>query len=197
MTKEISSSKPANKILLAAFHCLANNGYANVTMRNIAEEAGVALSQLTYYYKTKEALFLEVINLMIEKYMAELEEKLKTTDDRKEKFKSLISFFKELLVQKPELFKIFVDFTAQSLWIPSFCDRLEHFFQQLAKLIEVNIVSDNTPCLLNINENPSDKAKLILGALYGASIQLMLSSDGGLNLDLLNSAERLLNYNLA
>jgi AcrR family transcriptional regulator len=42
-------------------------------MRDIADAAGVALSQLNYHYKNKEGLFIEVINLTIENYLKELE----------------------------------------------------------------------------------------------------------------------------
>lgn len=49
MQNSTDHTNPAQKILLAAYDCLSTRGYANVTMRNIADEAGVALSQLTYY----------------------------------------------------------------------------------------------------------------------------------------------------
>ena len=63
--------KPSEKILTSAYDCLSKNGYANVSMRDIAKHSGTALSQLTYYYKTKENLFLEVIDMMMERYLRE------------------------------------------------------------------------------------------------------------------------------
>ena len=49
------------KILISAFECISTNGYANVSLRDIASEAGVALSQINYYFNNKEGLFVEVV----------------------------------------------------------------------------------------------------------------------------------------
>ena len=46
-----------DKILDAAFRLLSKKGYANVSMRDIAAEAQVALGLLTYHFRTKENLF--------------------------------------------------------------------------------------------------------------------------------------------
>jgi len=54
---ETNEQTQSGKILLAAYSCISTSGYANVSMRNIADEAGVVLSQLNYYYKNKEGLF--------------------------------------------------------------------------------------------------------------------------------------------
>lgn len=54
----------SQKILDTAFKCISERGYANVSLRDIANEAGVVLSQLHYYYKNKEGLFTEVIKVM-------------------------------------------------------------------------------------------------------------------------------------
>ena len=45
-----------DKILDAAFRLLSKKGYANVSMRDIAAEAQVALGLLTYHFRTKENL---------------------------------------------------------------------------------------------------------------------------------------------
>ena len=54
-------------IRTSTFRLLAGRGYANVSMRDIAAEAGVALSQIAYYYHSKEALISEVVNDAVER----------------------------------------------------------------------------------------------------------------------------------
>lgn len=76
MQQKTGKVNPSERILLTAFECLSTRGYANVSMRNIADEAGVALSQLTYYYKNKENLFTEVINMMMDQYLKEIKSTL-------------------------------------------------------------------------------------------------------------------------
>ena len=164
-----------------------------MSMRDIADEAGVALSQLNYYYKNKEGLFTEVVKMMMYQYLHEVEVKLKSTTNAKEKIASLIRYFKELIMKNPELLRLFIDFTAQSLWLPSFRRQLKNLFADLSEMIEKNILVGSV-----INKNLSEYssksvAKLVLGALYGTSIQIMLDSDEDKTFDSLNLIGTILN----
>ncbi len=175
--------KVAQKILNTAFNCLSTRGYAAVTMRNIAHEAGVALGQVTYYYKSKEHLFLEVINMMVYQYLEEIETKLAAVTDESQKLPALKAFFEDLIQNNPNLFKLFIDFTAQSLWIPSFREKVNSLFEELAKIIESNLILDKTKEKHISSDSSKNTAKLILGALYGTSIQHMLGSDTSISFE--------------
>lgn len=170
-------ANPAQKILEAAYECLSTRGYANVTMRNIADEAGVALSQLTYYYKSKEKLFTEVISKMASQYIREIETMMSTTVDLNEKIVSLTQYFKEMLRDKQKLLKLFIDFAAQALWIPSFREQVDSLFNSLTELIERFILNDSQAHQSMPNYSSKAIAKLILGALFGTSVQTLLSAD--------------------
>lgn len=170
-------TNPAQKILLAAYDCLSTRGYANVTMRNIADEAGVALSQLTYYYKNKEKLFTEVISKMAYQYIREIETRMNTAADLNDKIVSLTQFFTETLRGKPKLIKLFIDFAAQALWIPSFREQVDSLFGSLTGLIEQSILNDAAAHQSVPKYSSSAIAKLILGALFGTSVQTLLSAD--------------------
>jgi AcrR family transcriptional regulator len=193
MQRKTEKETPARKILTTAFECLSTRGYANVSMRNIADEAGVALSQLTYYYKNKEKLFTEVINMMMDQYLNEIEATLESTIDTKDKITSLVRFFNKLIKDKPNLLRLFIDFTAQALWIPSFREQLDSLFNALTEIIERNLPTD---AIVNRNsQGYSSKciAKLIFGALFGTSIQIILGSDRNSAFESLDLAESLLN----
>lgn len=185
--------KQSQKILQTAFQCLSTRGYINVSMRDIAEEAGVALSQLNYYYKNKEGLFTEVVKMMMHQYLSEVEDKLRSTQNTKEKIASLVKYFNELIRKNPELLRLFIDFTAQSLWLPSFRRQLKNLFAALSEMIEKSILT-GTVINKNLREYSSRSvAKLILGALYGTSIQIMLDSDEDKAFDSLNLVGMILN----
>lgn len=49
------------KILQAAFTVLSRNGYENTSIKEIAEEAGVAQGLVHYYFKSKQQLVLGVL----------------------------------------------------------------------------------------------------------------------------------------
>lgn len=185
-TENTNQSNQSRKILQTAFQCLSTRGYANVSLRDIADEAGVVLSQLNYYYKNKEGLFTEVVKMMMQQYLHEIEDKLTATSGTREKITSLVKYFGELIKKKPELLRLFIDFTAQSLWLPSFRGLLKNLFDDLSEMIEKSILAG-----VAINKNLSEYssksvAKLVLGALYGTSIQIMLDSGEEDNLESLD-----------
>ena len=68
----------SEKILQTTFELLAERGYANISMRLIAKKAGVAVSQLTYYYRTKENLISSVIDAVIERSEDALQQRLRS-----------------------------------------------------------------------------------------------------------------------
>jgi AcrR family transcriptional regulator len=193
MQQKTDKTNPSEKILVTAFECLSTRGHANVSMRNIAEEAGVALSQLTYYYKNKEKLFIEVINMMTLQYLHEIKGNLESATDKKEKLASLVRFFKELIRNKPKLLKLFIDFIAQALWIPSFREQLDSLFTEMTEIIERNLLLDPKTNKRYLGYSPKTVAKLVLGALLGTSIQIILGSDRDSAFESLNLAESLLN----
>jgi AcrR family transcriptional regulator len=55
------------KILQAAFTVLSRDGYENTSIKEIAEEAGVAQGLVHYYFKTKQLLVLAVLAFVCEK----------------------------------------------------------------------------------------------------------------------------------
>lgn len=177
MQQKEQKTKVAEKILNTAFECLSTRGYANVTMRNIADDAGVALGQMTYYFKSKEALFLKVIHMMERQYLHEVESRLESTSDEKQMLAALVAFFKELVRDNPKFFRLFIDFTAQALWSPPFREQLDNLFRNLTELIERNMKIGTESNDRYHGYSPQSVAKLILGALLGTSIQIILGYD--------------------
>ena len=55
------------RILEAAFAALSRDGYENVSIKDIAEEAGVAQGLVHYHYKSKQQLVLAVLDFVCEK----------------------------------------------------------------------------------------------------------------------------------
>ncbi len=188
MNLEADKQNQSEKILLAAFKCTSSRGYANVSLRDIADEAGVVLSQLNYYYKNKEGLFTEVIKMMVQKYLLEIEQCLKEGETPKEKVVYLINYFREMLKCNPELFKLLYDFTGLAMWSASFSGLLTNLFKDLSGMIEKYILSN-----INMKSfkgySPKSLSRMILGAMFGIAIQVMLDSEEDSLPDALNSMQ--------
>jgi AcrR family transcriptional regulator len=63
------STKPdtRERILQAAFTVLSRQGYENTSIKDIAEEAGVAQGLVHYHYKSKQQLVLSVLEFVCKK----------------------------------------------------------------------------------------------------------------------------------
>lgn len=177
MKAKTEKSTQAQKILTAAFHCISTKGYAHVSLRDIADEAGVVLSQLNYYYKNKEGLFIEVIKVAIGKYLRKIEVNLQKGATIKEKLSFLTKDFQKMLSETPELFRLLYDFIGMSIWSDSFGKLLRQLFQEISDLIEETVLS-------NLSENdrftgysPKAVARMISGALFGIAIQSILDPE--------------------
>jgi AcrR family transcriptional regulator len=59
--REQASSQTRARILDAARSCLLADGYANLSTRRVAEAADVPLSQIHYYFGSKQELILSVL----------------------------------------------------------------------------------------------------------------------------------------
>jgi len=111
---------------------------------------------------------------------------LKSTANAKERISSLVTYFNDLIKKKPELLRLFIDFTAQSLWLPSFRRQLKNLFADLTEMIEKSILAGTVNNKNLRGYSPKSLARLVLGALYGTSIQIMLDSDEDTTFDSLN-----------
>ena len=61
------STDTREKILQAAFTVLSRQGYENSSIKEIAEQAGVAQGLIHYYFKSKQRLVIEVLAFVCQK----------------------------------------------------------------------------------------------------------------------------------
>jgi len=164
-------------IINAAFKHISQRGYANVSLREIADEAGVVLSQLNYYYKNKEGLLMEVVRMTARQYMVEIEEILKVGTSSQEKMSNLVKYFQNMLMTNPNLFRLLFDLTNMSMWSNTFRNLLNNLFDDLSSLIEKYILADQVTQAGLGYSSAKTLAKAIFGSLFGTSIQILLNPD--------------------
>ena len=191
MDNKLENLNQSQKILNAAFKCISERGYASVSLRDIADEAGVVLSQLNYYYKNKEGLFTEIIKTLTQQYLNEIEDNLKKGDTEKEKMMHLIEYFQEMLKEKPELFKLLFDLTSMALWSESFKELLNDLFNNVVNLIETYISNDFSDERILKYKSPVTLSRMMLGTLFGMSIQVILANGEEDMIDSLSSLKAL------
>ncbi|MTI57074.1 TetR/AcrR family transcriptional regulator [Geosporobacter ferrireducens] len=177
MSIELENMTQSQRILKAALKCIGSKGYANVSLRDIADEADVVLSQLNYYYKNKEGLFSEIIKTLTQQYLSEVEENLKKGKSGKERLNFLVEYFQEMLRTKPELFTLLFDLTSMSLWSETLKELQNGLFNSIVALIEEYITSEFAGKEEFKLVSPMMLSRLMLGTLFGTSIQVMLANE--------------------
>lgn len=83
-------------ILDAAMDVLINKGYKKLTLRRIALQAGIKVGNLTYYYRTKEALLKDLLENVLSDYLDEMARIVAASSDLPEdRFVAIIEYLIE------------------------------------------------------------------------------------------------------
>jgi len=177
MTKS-KSEITAEKILTAAFKCIAAKGCNSVTLREIAQEAGVVLSQLNYYFVNKEGLFSAVIKAMQQTYTDGLDLRMKKCVSFAERITALASYNEELLRDNTALYQSFLEFFNYAMWSEPFKAEMAGFVSDILTAINKQVVRNgeedsNSPQPSSFP--PEVITRLILAASFGLSIQYLLA----------------------
>ncbi|PWJ59343.1 AcrR family transcriptional regulator [Dyadobacter jejuensis] len=100
----VENTSTEEKIVAAAHKLFTQKGYAATKTRDIAEEAGINLALLNYYFRSKEKLFELIMADNLKQFLCSIESV--TTDARttyQEKFKLLVENYIDLFLDKPDM----------------------------------------------------------------------------------------------
>jgi AcrR family transcriptional regulator len=173
-TSANSKNKTSQRILAAAFKCISAKGSASVSLRDIADEAGVALSQLNYYYDNRERLFAAVLRTMKHEYVSNVEVKMATFRTPSEKAHFLIKYNQELLQTNHRLYRAFLDFFGLALWSKSFKKEMNGFLNDISRVIEEQM---HPFTIGKDGHSAAALTSIILGATFGIAMQYLMDPE--------------------
>ena len=185
MGKETEISVP-QRILESAYRCIARKGYASASMRDIAEDAGVALGQLNYYYKNKEGLYMAVIRALSRSYREDIRTILQQSGTARERLNRLVSGIKQTVHEKPELNRMLFDLISMSIWNPSFRELLSSLFDELSALVERYLFAGQSLIGKSGRFSAETRARSVVGSIFGTVMQYILNPRDDALLDSLN-----------
>lgn len=161
-------------ILETAFNCIANRGYHSVSLRNVAEEAGVALSQLNYYFGNREGLFTAVLEHMRSGYIRDVKSKLPEQGSVAEKLDFLVMYNRDLLETNSRLYSAFLDFFNLAMWSESFNKGMNEFVQDISDRIHENMASNSKIDCCN-EEKLTGLINMIMATSFGSAMQYTMN----------------------
>ncbi|SDY49000.1 TetR family transcriptional regulator C-terminal domain-containing protein [Halobellus clavatus] len=74
-----SAGGPNEEIMQATYEALRQHGYADLTIKRIADEYGKSTAAIHYHYDTKEALLAAFLDYLLERFVDSIRE-IETTD---------------------------------------------------------------------------------------------------------------------
>jgi len=160
------------QILAAAYRCISRDGYANVSMRQIAQEAGVALSQISYHFKNKEGLLLAVITQAAQRYQQMMRETIAGLGTPAEKSEHMIALLKEVLVKDSAVFRVIYDSAGLALFSDAFRAKMQEVFADIRQQIVDEV--------RHAVEDPAETgpiSRLMFSVVLGTAIQYLLEPE--------------------
>lgn len=166
----------SEKIIDAATELIAAKGFSNVSMRDIASKADVALSMLTYHFITKENLFRCVAEQTVSSCIDEINKIAESNDSSAEYFPAVVKYFQSPTKEKYDAMKILVDFSTQSLWSSGFKQHLNDYMNNVVTIIRKKVLAKKDAQIFG-NYSMQAITSFILSFMFGLSLN-SLSSDG-------------------
>lgn len=177
MTTITKGEATAERILDAAFKSIAANGCGAVTLRGIAVEAGVVLSQLNYYYGNKDSLFAAVMTRMQEGYTEELDERLQGCHSLEDQIVALVDYNEYVLMESPDTYRNFLEFFNFSMNSPEFQKRVAVFISDISAMIERRIARYEPERKVLDALSAAAVTRFILSASFGIALQHLLDTE--------------------
>lgn len=158
-----TSAERREKILQAAFRALSRGGYENTSVKDIAEEAGVAQGLVHYYFRSKQALVLAVLAMCCAKMQ------LPEGGDPAHDALSAFEVFKAMLRDRHDAHRLYIELIGVGLHDPEVGAGVLEFVREDRGKVET-IARE----VLATGELPSDQAPAIAGAVWGGCLGIMI-----------------------
>jgi len=116
-----------NEIIRAAYDIMGRKGFVNVSLADIAVEAGISKALLHYYFKDKDELVGEIYRYAMRQYLGTALSVLNAPLPLKERVDGLVESFYAFIQSDPQWFTVVMELTILGLRNPS---RKEEIFSQ-------------------------------------------------------------------
>jgi len=152
-------------------------------MSEVAREARVSKALIFWHFKTKEELFLAVLNKLLEPYVIDFAEESENLDER-EQIKKLIGGYVNFVRENASSVSFFLRRFMNGEEMPdSFTEQIRRLYDLYQALLTDRIRLAQQKALCSRSEPPGVMANFVLAALNGLLINLLFMSQMPPDLD--------------
>lgn len=133
------------ELIMATYLEVAEKGYSNVTLQDIAQRAGVSKGSTLYYFASKEDLFLGAAEWMSRCVQKRIDDSIETATNPVEKIRALINSLFTSAQETRNFFLAYTDFVSMGTRNKRFHDLNARFYRDCGErdreIIEAGILS--------------------------------------------------------
>ena len=157
-----------DQILEAATKVFTQRGFADARMDDIVAESGLSKGALYWYFDSKDAIIVGILDRVFNWEAAHLQEILKSEDSAQKKLEAFVEASLQDIVRMKPLMPIFFDFWTLSIRNKTINKAIKRYYQHFINIVEPMIK-------LGIDQGefrPIDvrETALALGALFEGTI---------------------------
>jgi AcrR family transcriptional regulator len=170
-------NKTVQRILAAALTCWSRDGYHGASLKEIADEAGVAKSLLHYHFASKEHLLIELQSEYSRRVAAQVRRRLSV---KKASLRSAFAALDQVwdaTVATRDQFPFALEVWRASLQNRAVRARLVEFERELAALFKDGVALALGPLAERLRLPPDRLAALLHVVLAGFELRLFLNRD--------------------
>lgn len=178
MTRAASLSEPERRLALlkAAFREVAEKGFSEVTLDDIARRAGVSKGVTLYYFESKEALFRELFSWLIDSIHARMREAVAAEQDPVSRIRALVALIFPSPSKNRAFFRAFVDFSGLAARREPFREINERFYAGCRE-IDGGIVEEGMRRGVFVVRDPKEAGSTMRAVFDGLMMQWLSEKD--------------------
>ncbi|TYT75416.1 TetR/AcrR family transcriptional regulator [Desulfobotulus mexicanus] len=138
--QQLKSRQTQEELMAAAIRIFGEKGYSAATIAEITDYAGYAKGNFYRYWKSKDELFLDIMQARMQQHREERQNRLQETRDGESALEVLVDFL-EALIADDEWPKVFLEFTVQGSCDPEIRERLNNSIYRLSSDLFADILS--------------------------------------------------------
>lgn len=132
--KDIATDNTEEKIRAAAKKLFTEKGLANTTVREVAEEAGVNIALLNYYFRSKDKLFMSIFAESFHEYRNKILDAMFHEDlPLEERIRKFVNIATDQLKKNPDL----------PMFISNECKQNPEAFKSVIKMKKDQVINSN------------------------------------------------------
>jgi len=125
-----------DQILDAALTVLVQNGYEGSRMDDVVSESQLSKGAIYWYYKSKKAMYLDLVNFWVIRYSATINHLVENDQVAPDQLKSLFNYFIDQYESDPDPFIALTEFWSMAQKDDDFRAKLQKVYSQFLEVLE-------------------------------------------------------------